>query len=94
MCLQVADFAIIHEIHQHHGSPWFHTYSHCHYMITPQQPSGPLGVLGGCPGIAIFQPIHVGLNIAKSSLVGPYRGADVRNWEIAPGTPSLIRGFK
>ena len=24
-----------------HGSPWVYTYSHCHQMITQQQPKGP-----------------------------------------------------
>ena len=34
MNLQVADFAIIHQIFEHHGSPCVYTYSHCQQMIT------------------------------------------------------------
>ena len=56
---QVADFAIIHQIHQHHGSPWVYICFHCHQMITQQQPKGlSLGVMGNPPRITIFQPPH------------------------------------
>ena len=35
MSIQVADFAIIHPIHQHCGSPRLYTYSQCHQMLLP-----------------------------------------------------------
>ena len=44
MNLQVADFAIIHQIHQHRRSVWVYAFSHCHQMITQQQPKGSQGL--------------------------------------------------
>ena len=41
---QAAEGAIIHLIHQNHDSPWVYTYSHCHQMITQQQPKGLRGL--------------------------------------------------
>ena len=40
---------------------------------------GPPRVVGGCPRIAIFQPTHAGPETAKSSPMGPKRGANLEN---------------
>ena len=48
-----------------------------------------MGVIGGPPEIAIFQPTHAGLKTAKSSLVGPHREANLGKSETAPGTPII-----
>ena len=36
MNLQVAGFAIIHQIHRYHGSPLDQKYSYCHNMQRPK----------------------------------------------------------
>ena len=41
-----------------------------------------LEAVRGHPKMAIFQPTHDGLEMAKSSLVGPHRGANHRNLDI------------
>ena len=38
-------FAIIHQIHQHRGSPWLYMYSHGYQIITQRQLKGPQGLL-------------------------------------------------
>ena len=59
-------------------------------VVTKWSPAqGPPGVARGCPGIATFQPTHAGLKTAKSSPVGPYRGANLENLETLNGSPWL-----
>ena len=53
-----------------HGSPWVHAHSHCHQVITHQQPMGGQGLSGGHPGITIGQPTLMGIG---SVWVGPYK---------------------
>ena len=36
----VSDFAIIHHIHEHHGSPWVYVYFYCYQMIAQRRPKG------------------------------------------------------
>ena len=81
MDLQLADFAIIHKIHQNDGSPWRYMYSH-----HPTTAQARKEVVDGRPEIAIFQPTHAGLKMAMSSPVGSYRGTDLKLLEIAPAT--------
>ena len=40
MNLQVVDFAIIHQTHQHYGTQLFYIYSHWHQTITHTHPRG------------------------------------------------------
>ena len=42
----------------------------------------------------IFQPTHCGPKTANASPVGPHRVVDLGTLEIAPRTPSLVRGSK
>ena len=47
--------------------------------IHPTPAQGSMGVVGGHPNVAIFQPTHAGLKAAengKSLVVGPHRGGD------------------
>ena len=85
--LQVANFVIIHQIHLHHGFPWVPTHS----QLSPNNSPGPR-VVQGFPKIAIFQPTHASPKRAKSSRVGPYRGANLGNFEIAPGPRHWLEG--
>ena len=39
--------------------------------------------------IAFFQPTHAGLKMGKSSPLGPYKGTNLENLGIAPGTPVI-----
>ena len=40
----------------------------------------------------IFQASHASVKMAKTSPVGPHRGADLENLEIEPGTPAIGYG--
>ena len=52
------------------------------YATTAQ---GPLGLLFS--KVAHKLPLtHAGLKLANSSPMGPYRGTDLENLEVAPGT--------
>ena len=82
MNLQVADFAIIHQL------PMAPIVT----KLSPNNsPSGP-GVVGGPLRITNFRPTCAGLKMVKSSPLGPGRGADLKNLEMASGNPSLVRG--
>ena len=59
--LQVANFAIICQIHLHHGFLGVSTYYHSRQMITQQPPKGPAGIVKGHPQMAIFQTTHAGV---------------------------------
>ena len=67
-----------------------HTYSHCHQMITQQWPKGPWGSSEVTQKSRFFMIFS--FKPAKSSLVGPHRGADLGKSEISPGIPSSVGG--
>ena len=72
------------------GSPWVHTYSHCHKMITQQWPKG-LQRLS-----KVTQTFDFSANPARKR-VSPHRwgwrgGADLGKTETAPGVPVIGLG--
>ena len=71
-----------------HGSPWIYTHSHCHQLITQQQPKGPRGSLEVTPEC----DSSANQCRPENGPVLTHREGDLGKTERASGTPSLVRG--